>query len=222
MQHRVADADFARVRTSAPAARRRFCRRSISLPYDSANDESPHADRSHVAPAWRQAIAERGARWPHLARLGGRGSIRALPPPRDGLRIVAGRAARCARHSTTTREYPSAAVTRTGDAQERARGFWLHLQPMHFMAGLDRLTAVMLHGASRRHARGAGGAGADRSAHICVTAAMQLVTTSQDGWLVHSRARARRADRDARDCGGESARAGDAGGSRRAGAAPAA
>ncbi len=64
-------------------------------------------------------------------------------------------------------EYPSAAVTRTGDAAERARDFWLHLQPMHFMAGLDRLTAVMLHGASSVAARGTGGAGADRSARTC-------------------------------------------------------
>ena len=100
-----------------------------------------------IAPAWRQAIAERGARWPHLARLGGRGSIRACRRARDGLRTWQV-ALLDALGIDDYAEYPSAAVTRTGDAAERARGFWLHLQPMHFMAGLDRLTAVMLHGAS--------------------------------------------------------------------------
>ncbi|HVF16135.1 MAG TPA: hypothetical protein VNA21_04465, partial [Steroidobacteraceae bacterium] len=72
----------------------------------------------HVAPAWRQAIAEHSARWPHLARLGGRGAIRALPPPRDGLRIWQV-ALLDALSVHDYAEYPSAAVTRTGDAAER-------------------------------------------------------------------------------------------------------
>ena len=47
--------------------------------------EGPHADRVRIArAAWRQAIAEHGARWPHLRGSAGRGAIRALPPPRDG------------------------------------------------------------------------------------------------------------------------------------------
>ena len=37
--------------------------------------------------------------------------------------------------------------------RKRARGFWLHVQPMHFMAGLDRLTAVMLARGERASAR---------------------------------------------------------------------
>jgi len=112
-----------------------------------------------IAPALRQAIAERGARWPQLARLGGRGSIHALPAPRDGLRTwQAALLDVLGVHDHAL--YPSAAVMHTGDVGETARGFWLHLQPMHFVAGLDRLTAVVLHGASDV-ARGAGGAGAD-------------------------------------------------------------
>jgi hypothetical protein len=136
-----------------------------------------------VAPAWRQAIAEHGARWPHLARLGGRGAIRALPPPRDGLRVwqVALLDALGVHDSS---EYPSAAVTRTGDSFERARDFWLHLQPMHFMAGLDRLTAVMLHGSSSVARAELAELEPIIGSHLR-SAGMQLVTTSQGDWLVH-------------------------------------
>ena len=137
----------------------------------------------HVAPAWRQAIAEHSARWPHLARLGGRGAIRALPPPRDGLRIWQV-ALLDALGVHDYAEYPSAAVTRTGDSAERARDFWLHLQPMHFMAGLDRLTAVMLHGASSVARAELAELEPIIGAHLR-TAGMQLVTTSQGDWLVH-------------------------------------
>jgi hypothetical protein len=137
-----------------------------------------------IAPALRQAIAERGARWPHLARLGGRGVIHASPLPRGGLRAWQ-IALLDALGIDDYAQYPSAAVTRTGDAAQPARDFWLQLQPMHFMAGLDRLTAMVLHGAT----------GASRAelveleptigAHLRA-AGMQLVTTSQDDWLVHS------------------------------------
>jgi hypothetical protein len=137
----------------------------------------------HVAPAWRQAITERSARWPHLARLGGRGLIRVLPPSRDGLRTW-----QVALLDTLGvhdyAQYPSAAVTRTGDAAERAHDFWLHLQPMHFMAGLDRLTAVMLHGASTVARAELAQLEPTLAAHLR-TAGMQLVTTSQGDWLVH-------------------------------------
>ncbi len=137
-----------------------------------------------IAPAWRQAIAERGARWPHLERLGGRGSIRALPPPREGLRTWQV-ALLDALGIDDYARFPSAAVTRTGDTQELARGFWLHLQPMHFMAGLDRLTAAMLHGASDVTRAELAELQPTIGAHLRASA-MQLVTTSQDGWLVHS------------------------------------
>jgi hypothetical protein len=137
-----------------------------------------------IAPAWRQAIAEGGARWPKLARLGGRGSIRALPPARDGLRVwqVALLDA-LGMHDYVA--HPSAAVTRTGDVQERARDFWLHLQPMHFVAGLDRLTAVLLHGASSVARAELAELEPTIAAHLRHTG-MELVTTSHGDWLVHS------------------------------------
>ena len=137
-----------------------------------------------IAPAWRQAIAEHGARWPHLARLGGRGSIRALPPARAGLRVwQVALLDTLGVHDYAA--YPSAAVTRSGDAQERARDFWLHLQPMHFMAGLDRLTAVMLYGASSVARAELAELEPTIAAHLR-TAEMELVTTSQGAWLAHS------------------------------------
>jgi hypothetical protein len=137
-----------------------------------------------IAPALRQAIAERSARWPQLARLGGRGSLRALPPPEGELRLwqiallealgVHGRD-----------QYPSAAVTRSGDVGERAHGFWLHLQPMHFIAGLDRLTAMILHGPSRVARAELAELEPTIAAHLR-TAGFELVTTAGDDWLVRS------------------------------------
>ncbi len=82
-------------------------------------------------------------------------------------------------------QYPSAAVTRTGDAAQPARDFWLQLQPMHFMAGLDRLTAVVLHGSTGASRAELAELEPTIAAHLR-TAGMQLVTTSQDDWLVHS------------------------------------
>jgi hypothetical protein len=46
-------------------------------------------------------------------------------------------------------KYPSAAVRRTGVTNERASGFWLRVQPIHFIAGLDRITTVVLRGEGR-------------------------------------------------------------------------
>jgi hypothetical protein len=137
-----------------------------------------------IAPALRQAIAERGARWPQLARLGGRGSVRALPPPHSGLR-TSQVALLDALGVHEHQQYPSAAVTRTGDAGEPARGFWLHLQPMHFAASLDRLTAVVLHGASDVTRAELVELEPTIGAHLR-TAGMQLVTTAHNDWLVHS------------------------------------
>ena len=137
-----------------------------------------------IAPAWRQAIAERSSRWPHLARLGGRGSIRALPPPSDGLRVWQ-IALLDALGIEDHARYPSAAVTRTGDIAEPARDFWLHLQPMHFVAGLDRLTAVVLHGSTGVARAELAELEPTIGAHLRATG-MQLVTTSRGDWLARS------------------------------------
>lgn len=137
-----------------------------------------------IAPALRQAIADRGARWPQLARLGGRGSIRALPASHDGLRVWQN-ALLDALGVHDHARHPSGAVTRTGDVGETARGFWMQLQPMHLIAGLDRLTAVVLHGANDVSRAELVELEPTIGAHLR-TAGMHLVTTSHDDWLVHS------------------------------------
>ena len=137
-----------------------------------------------IAPALHRAIADRGARWPQLARLAGRGSISELTPPRAGLstwQVALLDTLNVHDHD----QYPSAAVMRAGDAAEPVRGFWLQLQPMHFMAGMDRLTAVELHGATDVTRAELVELEPTIAAHIR-GADMQLVTTSHDDWLVRS------------------------------------
>ena len=137
-----------------------------------------------IAPALHRAIADRSARWPHLARLAGRGSICVLPAPRAGLstwQVALLDTLGVHDHD----QYPSAAVMRTGDIGEPVRGFWLHLQPMHFMAGMNRLTAVELHGATDVTRAELVELEPTIAAHLR-TADMQLVTTAHDDWLVHS------------------------------------
>jgi hypothetical protein len=93
------------------------------------------------------AIAE----WPHLARLAGRGSVskRPIGAHQDALHAAMLDALQL--HDAADR-YPSGAVIRTGLTGERADGFWLRAQPIHFAAGLDRLTTIPLHGAARMSA----------------------------------------------------------------------
>jgi hypothetical protein len=91
------------------------------------------------------------AEWPHLARLAGRGSVskRPLDARQDALHAAILEAVQL--HDVADR-YPSAAVIRTGLSGERADGFWLRAQPIHFAAGLDRLTTVPLQGQARMSA----------------------------------------------------------------------
>lgn len=86
--------------------------------------------------------------WPTLARLAGRGTVapRALDA-RVESRHAAVLDALDLRGAAD--KYPSAAVMRTGLTNERAAGFWLRVQPIHFIAGLDRITTVVLRGAGR-------------------------------------------------------------------------
>ncbi|GFE80785.1 hypothetical protein GCM10011487_27850 [Steroidobacter agaridevorans] len=88
------------------------------------------------------------ARWPQLARLAGRGSVgkRPIEARQDALHAAILDALQL--HDVADK-YPSAAVIRTGLTGERAGGFWLRAQPIHFAAGLDRLTTVPLHGQAR-------------------------------------------------------------------------
>lgn len=99
-----------------------------------------------------RAEGERGAtEWPQLARLAGRGSVtkRSISARQDALHAAVLDALQL--HDVADK-YPSAAVIHTGLSGERADGFWLRAQPIHFAAGLDRLTTVPLHGAARMSA----------------------------------------------------------------------
>jgi hypothetical protein len=88
------------------------------------------------------------AQWPNLARLAGRGSI-ARRTIDTKLEPLHGAVIESIGLRGAGDHYPSAAVIRTGASRERATGFWLRAQPIHFAAGLDRLTTVVLHGAAR-------------------------------------------------------------------------
>lgn len=89
--------------------------------------------------------------WPQLARLAGRGSVskRPIDARQDALHAAILDALQL--HDVADK-YPSAAVLRTGLSGERPNGFWLRAQPIHFAAGLDRLTTVPLHGQARMSA----------------------------------------------------------------------
>lgn len=87
-------------------------------------------------------------RWSQLARLAGRGSVSKvqISAEQDPLHVAVLDALQL---REAAGKYPSAAVIRTGLTGERASGFWLRAQPIHFAAGLDRLTTVPLQGAAR-------------------------------------------------------------------------
>jgi hypothetical protein len=91
---------------------------------------------------------DEAARWPQLARLAGRGSVAKaqISAEQDPLHAAVLDALQL---RDAAGKYPSAAVIRTGVTGERASGFWLRAQPIHFAAGLDRLTTVPLQGAAR-------------------------------------------------------------------------
>lgn len=141
----------------------------------------------HIAPAILRAIADGDSRWPHLARVAGRGGVVERVPQSDTLRPwqaalleVLG-----VSESAGPRLYPGAATTRTGDIGSRAEGFWMQALPMHFSAGLDRLTAVKLEGERALSA-------AERAELATVVAAhlrssgFDFHETAEGEWLVHS------------------------------------
>jgi hypothetical protein len=102
----------------------------------------------HLNPLLEGGSSDGATQWPNLARLAGRGSIAQrtlatkLEPLHDAVIESIGL-------REASDQYPSAAVIRTGASGERAAGFWLRAQPIHFAAGLDRLTTVVLRGAAR-------------------------------------------------------------------------
>jgi len=92
--------------------------------------------------------ADGPSRWRHLARLAGRGAVaqRSINAKVDSFQGAVLDA--LSLHDVAT-HYPSAAVLRSGETGQRAEGFWLRAQPIHFAAGLDRLTTVVLQGDRR-------------------------------------------------------------------------
>jgi hypothetical protein len=124
------------------------------------------------------------ARWPGLARLAGRGSL--TPRILDARLGSLPRAVLDALGlSNVAAGYPSAAVIRTGASGERAGGFWLRAQPIHFAAGLDRLTTVVLQGDARMSE-------AERAQLVPVlgehvqSSGFELHDASNDEWLLRS------------------------------------
>jgi hypothetical protein len=104
-----------------------------------------------IVPDLNPVPADNGAdtsHWPTLARLAGRGTVapRVIDARSDSLRTAVLRALNL---RDVAEKYPSAAVMRTGATNERALGFWLRMQPIHFIAGLDRITTVVLRGTGR-------------------------------------------------------------------------
>lgn len=132
-----------------------------------------------------QAAQAQSTRWPQLARLAGRGSVRqewdrrdpnaALRPWQRGL---------LAALELPAAQFPSAPVSAIGNSDALAEGFWLHAEPVHFVAGLDRLSFLALNGE-------AGVSEVERSALEPVLAehlgASGFALHSGDGeWLVRS------------------------------------
>jgi hypothetical protein len=122
-------------------------------------------------------------RLPGLARLAGRGTVvkRQVEAGQDATHaaVLEALQLRDAAH-----QYPSAPVIRTGSTGERAVGFWLRAQPIHFAAGLDRLTTVPLQGAARMNAAERAALSPTLADHL-QSAGIQLHEGADGEWLLH-------------------------------------
>jgi hypothetical protein len=138
-----------------------------------------------IAPALAQAAGEETARWPELAKLAGRGSVRALElSARDMSRWQLTLLERLGLGSEPAR-YPVAAVLRSGDEGRRAEGFWMQATPMHWLAGLDTLDAVRLEGESAIERSEREQLFEPIAGHLG-SAGLELVKASSGEWLVRS------------------------------------
>lgn len=126
------------------------------------------------------------AQWSQLARLAGRGAVskRVIEPTHDLLHAAVLDALQL---RDVADEYPSAPLIGTALKGSRASGFWLRAQPIHFAAGLDRLTTVPLRGQARMTA-------AERAAlspmlvdHLQATG-LELLDGAAGEWLLRSEA----------------------------------
>lgn len=134
---------------------------------------------SDIAPALTTAIASGESRWPTLATLASRGKVRRVHATFDSdaatLRPWQVSLLEAAGLGGTERAHPSAALTRSGEAQQISTDVWAHLQCVHFAAGLNDLAGVLLHGVAQLSDE-------DRNE---IAAALQDLLRS-DGYELHS------------------------------------
>lgn len=123
-------------------------------------------------------------RFTRLARLAGRGAVlkRQIEPGQGALHAAVLDALQL---RDAADKYPSAAVIRTGATGEPAVGFWLRAQPIHFAAGLDRLTTVPLHGAARMSTAEREALSPTLADHLQSTG-IQLHEGADGEWLLYS------------------------------------
>lgn len=142
-----------------------------------------------IGPAVMHAIASRTSRWPQLARLAGRGSLSCMPAARaaepDGLSRWQRALLDALGLDGEYAHYPSAAVTRCGELGDIEGGFWMHAAPMHFAAGLDRLTVHALRGENRVLLAELAELAPAIASHLR-SAGFELLMTATDEWLVRS------------------------------------
>lgn len=128
-------------------------------------------------------------RWPELARLAGHGVIEAFDASRNALSDVLPPWRRALLNALglpqSVEDYPEAAVIRTGDTGEIAEGYWLCATPMHFAAGLSRLSAIALDADASVTAEERGVLEILLAAHLR-DADMLLTTSSSGEWLVRA------------------------------------
>jgi hypothetical protein len=92
-----------------------------------------------------QTLEDRSS-WPQLARLAGRGSIEAVRNAHESsapdLRAWQEALLQTLGLSHASAHYASAPLVKLGGSPERTAEFWMHVEPVHLAAGLDRLTLV--------------------------------------------------------------------------------
>ena len=122
--------------------------------------------------------------WSQLARLAGRGSVskRQSDPANDVLHAAVLDALQL---RDAADKFPSAPVMRTAMSGERAGGFWLRAEPIHFAAGLDRLTTVPLRGAARMSAAERAALSPTFVEHLQATG-FELHDGAEGEWLLRS------------------------------------
>ena len=151
---------------------------TLIVPELNPSDPNP-ADTEH-----EQGAGRLPTRLTRLARLAGRGAVlkRQIEAGQGALQ---GAVLDALQLRDAAAKFPGAAVMRTGVTGERAIGFWLRAQPIHFAAGLDRLTTVLLHGAARMSAAERAALSPTLADHL-ESSGLQLHEGADGEWLLCS------------------------------------